>query len=211
MNKSCPTFLLRRAAVLLLCGAIPLSLRAQIDSTQSTRSQVDSANLSRAQVDSTRSSRVHVDSTNSAKVEADRRQNYWLSAGIGVGAGGVAVAGNGWYSNNHLVVGAQAAQVSALWGPEVHDYALLFGLRNLNPHSMILIAAGPARLAGKLYVGNLYIPRAVANYEVGFALSAQARVNFSEVGIGLDAFLAQSENRLVKAVTLSLQAGWLGN
>ena len=202
MNKSCPAFLLRRTALLLLLsGTLPLSLRAQVDST----------NSSRAQVDSTKSSRVHVDSTNSAKVEAGRRQNYWLAAGIGVGAGGLAVVGSGWYSSNHIVVGAHAAQVTALWGPEVHDFALLFGLRNLNPNTMIMVAAGPAVLGGKLYVGNLYVPRTVANYEAGIALSAQARVNFSEVGIGLDGFVAQSGNRLVEGVTLSIQAGWLGN
>src|SRR5258707_5166629 len=97
MNKSCPAFLFGRIALLLLLsGTLPLSLRAQVDST----------NSSRGQVDSTRSSRVRVDSTNSAKVDADRRQNFWLSAGIGVGARGVAAAGGAWYSNNQLVVGA---------------------------------------------------------------------------------------------------------
>jgi hypothetical protein len=202
MNTSCLAFLLRRTALLLvLSGTLPLSARAQVDST----------NSSGAQVDSMKSFRVHVDSTNSAKVEADRRQNFWLSAGIGAGLHGVAVTGSGWYSNNHLVVGSQAAQVAQLWGPEVHDFALLFGLRNLNPNSMILVAAGPAVLGGKLYVGNLYVPRTVKTYEAGIALSAQARVNFSELGIGLDGFVAQSGNRLVEGVTLSLQAGWLGN
>ena len=201
MNKSCPAFLLRRIALLLLLsGMLPLSLRAQVDST----------NLPRAQVDSTRSSRVHVDSTNSAKVDADRRQNFWLSAGIGVGVHGIAGAAGAWYSNNHLVVGAHGADV-ATWGPEVHDIALLVGLRNLNPHSMIMVAAGPAVLGGKLYVGNLYVPRTVAKHEVGFALSVLTMVNFSVVGIGLDGFVARSGNRLVEGVTLSLQAGGLGN
>lgn len=202
MNTSCPAFLLRRIALLLLLsGTVPLSLRAQ----------VDSSNSSRAQVDSTKSSRVNVDSTNSAKVEADRRQNYWLSAGVGGGLHGLAAAGGAWYSNNQLVVGAHGAEVASWWGPEVHDVALLFGLRNLNPHSMLMVAAGPAVLGGQLYVGNLYVPRTVAKYEVGFALSALATVNLSEVGIGFNAFLAQSENRLVEGVTLSIQAGWLGN
>jgi hypothetical protein len=201
MNK-CPSFLLRRAALLLLLlGTLPVTLRAQ----------VDSANSSPAQVDSTRSSRVHVDSTHLAKVDVDRRQNFWLSAGIGAGLHGAAATGGAWYSNNHLVVGAHGAEVSALWGPEVHDVALLFGLRNLKPNTMLMIAAGPAILGGKLYVGNLYVPRTVANYETGFTLSAQARVDFSVVGIGLDGFVAQSGNRLVEGVTLSLQAGWLGN
>jgi len=149
---------------------------------------------------------------NSARVEADRRQNFWLSAGIGPGLHGVAVAGAAWYSNNNLVVGAHGAQVTALWdGPEVHDVALLFGVRNLNPNSMIMVTAGPAVLGGKLYVGNPYVAKTVANYEVGIALSAQARLNFSVLGIGLDGFVAQSGNRLLEGVTLSLQAGWLGN
>jgi hypothetical protein len=192
MTKSCPAFVLGQTVLLmLLCGTLPLSLRAQVDST--------------------RSSRVHADSAKSAKVDADRRQNFWLSAGIGPGLHGVAVAGGAWYSNNHLVVGAHGAEVSELWGPEVHDVALLFGLRNLNPNSMIMVAAGPAVLGGKLYVGNLYAPRTVPNYEAGITLSAQARVNFSVVGIGLDGFVAQSGNRLVEGITLSLQAGWLGN
>jgi hypothetical protein len=192
MNKSCPAFVLRQTALLLLLsGTLPLSLRAQVDSSGS--------------------SRVHIDSANSSKVEADRRQNFWLSAGIGPGLRGLAVAGGAWYSNNHLVVGAHGAEVSALWGPEVHDVALLVGLRNLNPNNMILVAVGPAILGGELYVGNLYLPRDVAKYEAGIALSAQARVNFSEVGIGLDGFVAESGNRLVEGVTLSFQAGWLGN
>jgi hypothetical protein len=193
MNTSCPAFLLRQTALLLLLGGtLPLSLGAQVDSTNS--------------------SRVHIDSANSAKVDADRRQNFWLSAGIGPGLHGVAVAGGAWYSNNNLVIGAHGAQVTALWyGPEVHDVALLVGLRNLNPNNMILVAVGPAILGGELYAGNLYVPRDVAKYEVGIALSAQARVNFSVLGIGLDGFVAQSGNRVVEGLTLSLQAGWLGN
>ena len=187
--------------LLLLSGTLPLSLRAQVDSTLSLRAQVDSIGPSR----------VHVDSTNSAKVEVDRRQNFWLSAGIGAGLGGVAVTGGTWYSNNHLVVGAHGAEVSDLWGPEVHDFALLVGARNLNPNTMLMIAAGPAILGGKFYVGNRYLPRTVATYEVGFAVSALATVNISVVGIGFNAFVAQSENRLVEGVTLSIQAGWLGN
>jgi hypothetical protein len=175
--KSCPAFLLTRTALLLLLGGtLPLSLRAQVDSTNPSR-----------------------------------RQDFWLSAGIGGGLGGVAVTGGTWYSNNHLVVGAHGAMVSDLWGPEVHDVALLVGARNLNPNTMLMIAAGPAVLGGKFYVGNRYLPRTVATYEVGFAVSALATVNVSVVGIGFNAFVAQSGNRLVEGVTLSIQAGWLGN
>ena len=66
-------------------------------------------------------------------------------------------------------------------------------------------------LGGKLYVGNPYVPRTVPTYEVGFALSALATVNISAVGIGFNGFVAQSGNRLVEGITLSIQAGWLGN
>src|SRR5258707_15688227 len=97
MNKSCPAFLFGRIALLLLLsGTLPLSLRAQVDST----------NSSRGQVDSTRSSRDRVGSTNSAKVDADRRQNFWLSAGIAVVARGVAAAGGALVSIIHLYVSA---------------------------------------------------------------------------------------------------------
>jgi hypothetical protein len=182
MNRPCLAFFLRRAALLLLLsGTLPLSLRAQVDST-------GSSNLKPA-----------------------RRQNAWVSAGIGVGIGGVALMGSGWYSDNDLVFGAHVAEVAALWGPEVHDAALLIGVRSVSPHGLALIAVGPARLGGKMYVGDPYIPRTVATNEIGVAASAEAIINFPLVGIGLDAFAARSSNRLVEGVILSLQHGWLGN
>ena len=154
---------------------------------------------------------AQVDSTASSTATPVRRQNVWVSAGIGVGKGGVAVIGTGWYANNDLVYGAHVAEVSALWGPEVHDAALLIGFRNASHHVLALIAVGPARLGGKMYVGDLYIPRTVATNEIGMAMSAEAIINLPLVGIGLDAFAARSSNRLVEGVTLSLQVGWLGN
>ncbi len=140
-----------------------------------------------------------------------RRQNAWVSAGIGVGSGGLAVMGSGWYGNNDLVFGAHVAEVSALWGPEVHDAALLFGFRNLSRHGLALIAVGPARLGGKMLVGDPYIPRTVARNEIGMAMAAEAILTLPLVGIGLDAFAARSSNRLVEGVILSFQVGWLGN
>ena len=119
--------------------------------------------------------------------------------------------GSGWYANNDLVFGAHVAEVSALWGPEVHDAALLIGFRNVSRHGLALIAVGPARLGGKMYVGDLYIPRTVATNEIGVAMSAEAIINLPLIGIGLDAFAARSSNRLVEGVTLSLQVGWFGN
>ena len=100
-----------------------------------------------------------------------------------------------------------------MWGSaEVHDAALMIGIRNLSPHALIMIAAGPAMLGGKMYVGDPYNPpRGVASNEIGIALSAEAIVNFSLAGIGFDAFAARSSNRLVEGVILSFQVGWLGN
>jgi hypothetical protein len=124
----------------------------------------------------------------------------------------LAMMGSGWYSNNNLVVGAHVAEVAELWGyDDVHDAALMVGVRNLDPHGLIMIAVGPARLGGRLYVGDPYVPRTVATNEIGMAVSAEAILNFSLVGIGLDAFAARSSNRLVEGVILSLQVGWLGN
>ena len=153
---------------------------------------------------------AQVDSTASSNAVPLRRQNAWASVGIGVGMGGAAVMGSGWYSDKNLVFGAHVAEVAALWGPEVHDAALLLGVRNLSPHGLIMIAAGPARLAGKMYMGDLYAPRTVARNEIGMAVSAEAIINFSLVGIGLDAFAARGSNRLVEGVILSLQFGWFG-
>jgi hypothetical protein len=118
--------------------------------------------------------------------------------------------GSAWYGNNDLVVGAHAAEVAELWGNEVHDVALLVGVRNLSRHGLALIAVGPARLGGKMLVGDPYIRRTVARNEIGMALSAEAILNLPLVGIGLDAFAARSSNRLVEGVILSLQVGWLG-
>jgi len=155
--------------------------------------------------------RAQVDSAASSNVVPVRRQNAWISAGIGVGMGGVAGMGSAWYGNNDLVVGAHAAEVAELWGNEVHDVALLVGVRNLSRHGLALIAVGPARLGGKMYVGDPYIPRTVAKNEIGVAMSAEATFTFRLVGIGLDAFAARSSNRLVEGVTLSIQVGWFGN
>jgi hypothetical protein len=154
---------------------------------------------------------AQVDSTASSTVTPVRRQNAWASAGIGVGMGGLAMMGSGWYSDNNLVVGVHAAQVAELWGStEVHDAALMVGVRNLDRHGLIMIAVGPARLGGKMYVGDPYIPRTAASNEIGMAVSAEATINFNLIGIGFDAFAARSSNRLVEGVTLSLQVGWFG-
>jgi hypothetical protein len=124
--------------------------------------------------------------------------------------GGLAALASGWYGNNDVVYGVHVAEVTSLWGPEVHDAALLIGFRNVSQHGLALIAVGPASLGGKMYVGDLYVPRTVAANEIGMAVSAEAIINFSLIGIGLDAFAARSSNRLVEGVTLSLQIGWLG-
>jgi hypothetical protein len=183
MNRPCLALLANRTVLLLvLSGTFAIPLRAQVDSTASST------------------------------VTPVRRQNAWASGGIGVGMGGAAIVDSGWYSDNNLVVGVHAAQVAELWGSaEVHDAALMVGVRNLDRHGLIMFAVGPARLGGKMYVGDPYIPRTVASNEFGMAVSAEAIINFNLVGIGFDAFAARSSNRLVEGVTLSLQVGWFGN
>jgi hypothetical protein len=138
------------------------------------------------------------------------RQNAWISAGIGAGMRGVAGMASGWYSNNHLVAGAHAAVV-ANWNVDVHDDALLLGVRNLRENKLLMIAAGPARLGGDLGAGGRFIPRTVARNEIGMAVAAEATIKLPLFGIGFDAFVARSENRLVEGVVLSLQVGWYGN
>jgi hypothetical protein len=151
---------------------------------------------------------AQIDSTASSTV-VPLRQNAWLSVGIGPGRGGVAGVASGWFSNNHLILGVHAAGV-ADWDREVHDVALLVGARDLSEGGLIMIAAGPARLGGKKIMGNPYSGRTVATNEFGIAISAEAIISLPIAGLGVDAFVARSENRLVEGITLSLQVGWLG-
>jgi hypothetical protein len=161
------------------------------------------------------------DSSDSPTALASRRQNFWVSGGIGVGTGGLAESQGGWrgvaeiasawYSNNNLVVGARIADASGWFGPDIHDAALLLGVRNLAPRGLALIAAGPARLGGWRSNGEQSGTRTVLPTEIGMALSAEAAFTSPLFGIGIDFFAARGKNTSIVGATLSLQLGWLGS
>lgn len=181
----------RILAVLVICGFVPSALRGQTDSSDSP------------------------------KALAARRQNFWVSGGVGVGTGGFAesqgnwqgLAGiaSAWYSNNNLVIGARVAGASGWFGPDVHDAALLLGVRNLAPRGLALIAAGPARLGGWHNNGEQSGMRTVLPAEIGIALSAEAAFTSQHLGIGTDFFVARGSNTSIVGATVSLQLGWFGS
>jgi len=171
----------RILALLVICGFVPLALSGQTDSSDSPTAL------------------------------ASRRQNVWVSGGVGVGTGGLAEIASGWYSNNNLVVGARTADASGWFGPDVHDTALLLGVRNLAPRGLALIAAGPARLGGWHNNGEQSGTRTVLSTEIGMALSAEAAFLSPLFGIGIDFFAARGKNTSIVGATLSLQLDWLGS
>lgn len=149
--------------------------------------------------------------SNRAWIAAEpRRQNAWISGGLGVGNLGLGAVATGWYSNDHLVVGARGAETAMLFGTEVHDGALLIGARNLEDHRLALVAVGPARLGGDYNRAGYYDTRKVPKNEIGLAVAAEVAVFAPIVGIGLDFFAAVSSNRTLLGSTLSIQLGWLG-
>ena len=160
-------------------------------------------------------------SSDSPTALASRRQSFWVSGGIGVGTGGLAesradwrgLAGiaSAWYSNNNLVVGARAADASGWFGPDVHDTALLLGVRNLAPRGLALIAAGPARLGGWHSNGEQSGTRTVLPTEIGIAVSAEAAFTSQHFGIGTDLFVARGGSTSIVGATVSLQVGWFGS
>jgi len=145
-----------------------------------------------------------------AWMRTDRRQNAWLSGGLGVGNRGLGAVLTGWYSNNNLVVGGRAAETIEYFGTEIHDGALLIGARNLEDHRLALVAVGPARLGGDYNQAGYYDTRHVPKNEIGLAVAAEVAVFAPIVGIGLDFFAAVSSNRTLLGTTLSIQLGWLG-
>ena len=181
----------RILALLVICGLVPLALSGQTASSDSPT------------------------------VLPSRRQNFWVSGGIGVGTGGLAesrgdwrgLAGiaSAWYSNNNLVVGARMAVASGWFGPDVHDTALLLGVRNLAPRGLALIAAGPARLGGWHNNGEQSGMRTVLPTEIGMAVSAEAAFTSQHFGIGTDFFVARSRNTSIVGAAVSLQLGWFGS
>ena len=147
--------------------------------------------------------------TSAPRVE--RRQNAWVSGGIGVGTGGLGVIGSAWYSNNHLVVGARKTLASEFYGRDVHDTAWLLGVRNLAERSLFLIVAGPAKVGGLHHRHENDPSFFVPAIERGMAVSAEYVFTFRTRGIGSDLFAAWSKNRSMAGLTFSIQVGWLGN
>jgi hypothetical protein len=139
------------------------------------------------------------------------RENVWVSGGVGVGSmkstTGVAGAAGLFLSYRHFVVGAHGSTVAEMFGPFASEQSFLVGLRDLQEHELLMIALGPARLAG-----NQPNPfgKSLAKRETGIAAVAQATINLPIVGIGVEGFIAGGPHRTLRGVTLSLQLGWLG-
>src|SRR5256885_5251915 len=79
-----------------------------------------------------------------------RRQNAWLSAGLGATQLGAGASISGWYSNNRLVLRLQGADGSegVISSREIYAVSFQVGIRSMGRRGMALIAVGPARLGG---------------------------------------------------------------
>jgi len=144
-----------------------------------------------------------------ATTHAGRRNNVWVSGGIGVGTGGFGAIGSVWYSYNHVVIGAHKTVASPIMGRDVHDTAWLIGVRNLAKGRIMLIAAGPARVGGLHHRGDNDPSTVVPANEAGIAVAAEALLPYGTRGIGTDLFAARSKNRSILGATVSFQLGWL--
>ena len=142
---------------------------------------------------------------------AGRRHNAWVSGGVGIATAGMALIGSVWYSNNHLVVGARKTNASPLFGRHVHDTAWLLGVRDLVKGSLILVAAGPAKVGGLHHRFENDPAAFVPSVETGIAVSAEGVFTFKDRGFGTDVFAAKSKNRGMLGATFSVQLGWFGN
>jgi hypothetical protein len=136
------------------------------------------------------------------------RQNIWVSGGVGVGTGGIGVIGSAWYTYSRLVVGGHKTIAGPFWGRDVHDNALLLGVRNLARRNVMLIAVGPARVGGLHHRFENDPSRFVPAIENGVAASAEWVRTFGSTGIGADLFAARSTNRTITGATFSVQLGW---
>ena len=154
------------------------------------------------------------DSTDKTLLTTPRRENFWVSAGLGFGPGDMDMAAtlNGWYGNNNLVVGANLAGNAQLFGDEVHHLAILVGGRTTGDHGMALFAIGPAVLGGYRQDGGFLGPvnRYDDKNEVGLASAIELSAHLPYIGIGVDLFASHSAHRSLQGITLSLQVGSLG-
>jgi hypothetical protein len=166
---------------LLVSGIIPSSLRGQTDASDSSTSQ------------------------------PRRRQNAWVSGGVGVGTGGIGAVASVWYSYNHLVVGAHKTYAAPFIGRDVRDTGWLIGVRDLAKRRIVLAAAGPAKFEGLRHRGDNDPSTVVPAVENGVAVAAEAVFTFGTRGVGTDLFAGRSKNRSIAGATFSIQLGWLGN
>src|SRR5256714_3598495 len=123
-----------------------------------------------------------------------RRQNAWLSAGLGVTQLGAGESISGWYSNNRLVLGVQGADGTegVISTREIHAVSFQVGIRSMGRRGMALIAVGPAKLGGwhNEPGGNFFGHTVDDPPEVGAAASAEATIHVGWIGIGLGLFAA---------------------
>ena len=143
-----------------------------------------------------------------------RRQNAWLSAGLGATQLGAGESIGGWYSNNRLVLGVQGAdgQEGVISTREIYAVSFQVGTRSMGRRGMAFVAIGPARLGGwhnepgGSFFGHMVDDRP----EVGAAASAEATIHAGWIGIGLGLFAAGAAHHSLTGATVSLQLGNLG-
>jgi hypothetical protein len=151
--------------------------------------------------------------TDSASGRA-RRQNAWVSLGMGASQLGSGGSVSGWYSSNRLVLGAQLAGGSepVFADKDVAAASLQVGVRSMGRHGMALVAVGPARLWGTHVEpgGGFFGHRVDDPSELGAAAAAEATIHAGWIGIGLGLFAASAAHQRLTGATVSLQLGNLG-
>src|SRR5256714_106447 len=143
-----------------------------------------------------------------------RRQNAWLSAGLGATQLGAGESISSWYSNNRLVLGLQGADGSegVISSREIYAVSFQVGMRSMGRRGMAFVAIGPARLGGwhNEPGGNFFGHTVDDPPEVGAAASAEATIHAGWIGIGLGLFAAGAAHHSLTGATVSLQLGNLG-
>ena len=144
-----------------------------------------------------------------------RRQNAWVSLGLGVSQLGEGATISGWYGNNKLVLGAQLAGGSEgiLSSRDVQAISVQVGVRAMGRRGTALIAIGPARMDGwHNEPGGTFFGHSVRdnNGEFGVAASAEALVHMRYAGLGVGLFAAGSGHEHLTGATVTLHLGSIG-